>query len=108
MDKGIELKKSYFNDVDFDTVVDTQITTFITPQPVEDTDTIDELFRLYDKLYFSIQAEGATKSHQYLVEKSSEIYALSIEERIAPLLAEITNLRQNLLEANKTILELSK
>lgn len=103
----IKIQKTVYREEDFTKVVDSSFRTFVKPSPEQDTDTVEELFRLYDKLYYSISSEGATNSHEYLVKKSSEIYKLDqTTEDIRPLLDEISNLRSNLLEANQTILEL--
>lgn len=103
----IKIQKTVFKEEDFSKVVDSQFKTFVKPSPTEDTDTVAELFRLYDKLFYSIPSEGPENSHEYLVKKSSEIYKLDqTTEDIQPLLDEIANLRTNLLEANQTIIEL--
>ena len=103
----VKIQKTVYREEDFSKIVDTRFTTFVKPTPAQDTDTISELFRLYDKLYYSIPSEGPSNSHEYLVKKSSEIYKLDqTTEDIQPLLDEIANLRANLLEANQTIIEL--
>jgi len=103
----VKIQKTVFKEEDFSKVVNKSFSTFVKPLPQEDTDTVSELFRLYDKLYYSIPSEGSSNSHEYLVKKSSEIYKLDqTTEDIQPLLDEIANLRANLLEANQTIIEL--
>lgn len=103
----VKIEKTVYKDEDFSKVVDNKFSTFVKPTPEQDTDTVSELFRLYDKLFYSIPSEGSTNSHEYLVKKSSEIYKLDqTTEDIQPLLDEIANLRTNLLEANQTIIEL--
>ena len=103
----VKIQKTVYREEDFSKIVDTRFTTFVKPIPEQDTDTVSELFRLYDKLFYSIPSEGNTNSHEYLVKKSSEIYKLDqTTEDIQPLLDEIANLRANLLEANQTIIEL--
>lgn len=79
--------------------VRTEFETFTNPIPEQDPDTIEELFRLYDKLYLEIPAEGETNSHEYLVKKSSEIYkSEELAREIQPLLDEISQLRIRVLE----------
>lgn len=103
----IKIQKTVFKQEDFSKVVDSDFKTFVKPVEAVNTDTVSELFRLYDKLFYSIPSEGPTNSHEYLVKKSSEIYKLDqTTEDIQPLLDEIANLRSNLLEANQTIIEL--
>jgi hypothetical protein len=68
---------------------------------------VEELFRLYDKLYMLIPIEGENTSHQYLVERSSELYQIDAQlENIQPLLDEVASLRGQILEGNRRILEL--
>lgn len=108
MAEEVKLQKTVYDPIKFSKVVDTSFKTFAKPAPVEDTDTIEELFRLYSKLYLRIPIEGDTSSHQYLVTESSKLYSQQIQSvDIQPLLDEITQLRQQLLSANQEILALS-
>jgi hypothetical protein len=103
----IKIQKTVFNATEFNKVVDTSFSTFTQPVPVEDTDTVDEFFRLYEKLYFVIDVEGETNSHEYLVRRSSELINFEANtEEIQPLLDEIAQLREQLLQANQQILDL--
>lgn len=107
MANNIELKKTVFSTTEFNRVVDTGFKTFTQPVPEEDTDTPEELFRLYEKLYYVIDVEGEENSHQYLVKKSSELLTFDkVTEDIQPLLDEITQLREQLLLANQQIIDL--
>lgn len=106
MANEVKIQKTVFNSSDFSKVVDTTFKTFTQPQSEVDTDTVDELFRLYEKLFYSIPAEG-TKSHQYLVERSMEIFKFEQDqEEIQPLLDEISDLRERLLAANQEIVNI--
>ena len=105
MAKSIRLKKTVQKKDDLEKVVSKQFATFIQPEQEEDTDTVDELFRLYDQLYLEISLEGP-KSHTYLIEESSKLVSIDQQVNIQPLLEEITDLRQRLLEANEYINEL--
>jgi len=107
MANDIQLQKTVFGKVDFTKVVDTTFKTFTQPVPEEDLDTPEELFRLYDKLYYSIDIEGDTESHRYLVNKSSELLNFdAVTENIQPLLDEIAQLREENLALNQQILTL--
>lgn len=107
MAEKIELQKTVVNNAGFKKAVDTSFKFYAKPVEVVDTDTVVELFRLYDKLYFSIPVTG-TNSHEYLVNKSSELYtAQQTNEEIQPLLDEIADLRQQLLQANQEISKLA-
>lgn len=109
MDKeSVAIHKKVFKKDDIDTVIDTEFKTFTKTVEI-DTDTVQELFRLYNKLYYTIPIEGENESHQYLLQKSSELTTLekSIED-IQPLLDEVAQLRGQLLSANQQIFELEK
>lgn len=105
MDKNVKLKRTVQKREDLDKVVKSQFTTFLQPEVEVDTDTVEELFRLYDKLYLEIPLEGP-KSHSYLIEESSKLVTIDQEQDITPLLQEITDLRERLLQANERISEL--
>jgi len=107
MANNIEIKKTVFNTTDFNRVINTSFETFTQPIPEEDTDTSEELFRLYEKLYYVIDVQGEKNSHQYLVKKSSELLTFDkVTEDIQPLLDEIAQLREQLLSANQQIIDL--
>lgn len=103
----IRIQKQVYRSDQVNNLVDREFTTFTKPVTVVDTDTIEELFRLYNKLYYSIPLEGEQNSHQYLLQKSSELTDFEkTTEDIQPLLDEIAQLRQQLLEANQQLFEL--
>lgn len=103
----VRIQKQLFKSDQFNTLIDREFKTFIKPVQEIDTDTVEELFRLYDKLYFNIPIEGEINSHQYLLRKSSELTEFDKStEDIQPLLDEIAQLRQQLLNANQQIFEL--
>jgi hypothetical protein len=102
----IRIEKDSYRLKQFDRVIDREFKTFTEPQPEVDNDTVEELFRLYDKLFYSIPIEGESNSHQFIIKKSSELATYEkYTEDIQPLLDEIANLRQQLLETNETLLE---
>jgi hypothetical protein len=108
MAEKITLNKTYLNNKNFKDTVDTSFKFFAEPVPVIDPDTIEELFRLYNKLFYQIPVNGPN-SHQYIVTKSSELYtAPQVSEEIQPLLDEVADLRARLLQANEQILQLSQ
>ena len=107
MANDIQIQKTVFNTTEFNRVVDTSFKTFTQPVPAQDTDTPDELFRLYEKLYYVIDVTGPINSHEYLVKKSSELLNFdAVTEDIQPLLDEIAQLRVDNLALNQQILAL--
>jgi hypothetical protein len=107
MANNIEIRKTVLNINQFGRVVNRNFTTFTQPTVDSDTDTIEELFRLYDKFYFEIDLTGEVNSHEYLIRRSSELVQLegSLED-IQPLLDEIAQLRQQNLQLNEQLLNL--
>ena len=97
----VQIKKTVYSSAGLSKIVDREFKAFADPAPAQDTDTLDELFRLYDKLYLEIPLNGETNSHEYLVNRSLELIDVDVDnEAIQPLLDEIAELRQQLLEAN--------
>ena len=107
MANDIRVKKTVYSTSEFLKVVDTSFKTFTQPIAAEDTDTPEELFRLYDKLYYVIDVQGETDSHEYLIRRSSELATFDkTTEEIQPLLDEISQLRQQNLALNQQLLDL--
>ena len=96
----IRLSRTVYKKDEFDRSIDSSFKSFVDVKQ-EDTDTIAELFRLYNKFYAEIPAEGEVNSHEFLVKESSKFLDFENEdEMIQPLLDEISDLRQRLLQQN--------
>jgi hypothetical protein len=107
MANDINIQKTVFSTTEFNKVINSTFQTFTQPVPAQDPDTPEELFRLYDKLYYTIDVTGETNSHEYLIKKSSELITFDkVTEEIQPLLDEIAQLRQENLGLNQQILTL--
>jgi hypothetical protein len=107
MDNSIQIQKTVYNKEEVVKVLDRNFNTFKTPVEETSNITVQEFFDNYEELYYEIPAEGDTASHSYLVRKSSEILNIqNTNEDIQPLLDEISQLREQLLIANKQILDL--
>ena len=95
----IPLVNTKYRKEQLDRLKDRNFSTF-TP-PVDDLEidrTVDQFFEDYERLFFKIPVEGISKSHRYLVEKSTSL--LNMEQStldIQPLLDEIAQLREELL-----------
>ena len=97
---NIRLSKTVYKKDEIDKAIDNRFTSFV-ERVEEDNDTVAEFFRLYEKLFLEIPPTGQTQSHEYLIRESSKLVRLDGEdEEIQPLLDEISDLRQRLLEAN--------
>jgi hypothetical protein len=103
----ISLNKDIFNKGDFEKLVDKKFKQLINNQNnLEEEFTIDEFFQLYEELFTQIPREGDINSHRYILNKEAEYLGVTINDGldVQALLQEITSLRNDLLEANKTLL----
>jgi hypothetical protein len=106
----IPVQKTVFNKDSFGRVINTQFSQLLN-QNVEETDTftVDDFFQLYEDLFYQIQKEGDTNSHRYILQREADYLGVSIsQDDIQALLNEITSLRQQVLESQTTINELTK
>ena len=103
-------RKEIYGTATYTKVIDTEFTQLVTPEePVEDDATVDRLFQLYENLFYQIPLTGTSTSHEYLAKRSSEYLGgavMSDNERA--LLEEINSLRQQLLEANRSLTDVAK
>lgn len=108
MANSIDLKKTVYNKDQFTKVIGNarEFSTF-----TEETEapllTVEDFFVAYDQLFFSINVEGETQSHRYLVNRSSELLTFDqTSNEFQVLLDEIAALRERLLNANINIVQL--
>ena len=107
----IPIEKQVFNKNTFPKVINTQFSQLLNNQAGEETPsfTIDDFFDLYEQLFYQIPKEGEINSHRYILEKEAEYLDVIInQDDIQALLDEITTLRQQLLDTQTTIGDLSK
>lgn len=106
MSKNLPIQKTVYNREKYRKVVSSNFTTFVPPPPDADP-TIEDFFNLYESLFYEIPADGDIQSHSYLIRRSSELVDFEKDTQdIQPLLDEIADLREQLLEANGEILQL--
>jgi hypothetical protein len=111
MSSQIPVQKTVFNKEAFSRVVNTQFSQLINQgaDPEEPTFTVDDFFQLYEDLFYQIPKEGDANSHRYILQREADYLGVSIsQDDIQALLNEITSLRQQVLEAQQTINELTK
>jgi hypothetical protein len=107
----IPVQKTVFNKDTYGRVINTQFSQFLNQEVVEETPsyTIDDFFDLYDQLFYQIPKEGDVNSHQYILQSEADYLGISISpDDIQALLDEITSLRQQVLETQQTINDLTK
>jgi len=105
----ISFNKNVFDKNNFKKIVDINFNQLskVTPNT---TFTLTDFFQLYENLFESISKEGDIQSHRYILNKTAEYLGVNINETtdIQALLDEITSLRNELLDTNKTLLDLNK
>jgi len=107
MANELRIKKTQLNKEDLDKVIDRSFSTFGQTLTEEDGVTVEEFFIYYEELFNEIPLNGPTNSHEYLIKTSGALLEFEKDtEDIQPLLDEIAQLRQQLLEANQEIIEL--
>ena len=107
----ISVQKTVFNKDTYGRVVDTQFRQLINQDVVDETPsfTIDDFFQLYEDLFYQIPKEGDSNSHQYILQKEADYLGISIsQDDVQALLDEITLLRQQVLETQQTVNDLTK
>ena len=107
----IPVQKTVFNKDTYGRVINTQFSQLLNQGATEDTlsFTVDDFFQLYEELFYQIPKEGDTNSHKYILQKEADYLGISIsQDDIQALLNEITSLRQQVLEAQTTINDLTK
>ena len=101
------LNKTVYNSDQYKKVIDTSLTQYVPPIPIEDTITVEQFFEYYTKIFYDIPAEGNINSHAYLVKTSGDYIQSSIpNEETQLLLDEITSLRQQLLNTNQQLINI--
>ena len=106
----IQIQKTVFTRDSFVKVVDTQFNQLLqTAEEETPSFTIDDFFELYEQLFYQIPKEGDTNSHQYILQREADYLGISIsQDDVQALVNEITTLRQQILDAQTTINELTK
>jgi hypothetical protein len=110
MSENIPIEKQVFDKNTFIKVIDTQFHQLLNNQVAEETPTftIDDFFELYEQLFYQIPKEGDTNSHMYIIQKEADYLGIIInQDDIQALLDEITTLRQQVLDTQTALNDLS-
>jgi uncharacterized protein with NAD-binding domain and iron-sulfur cluster len=110
MSEKVQITKEVYQKNIYRNVIDTEFSQLIQPitQIEEEGPTVDEFFKLYNNLFFEIPKIGDNDSHTELVERSSQYLGDDyVNPLIAELQAEITSLKQQILNSNETINDLT-
>lgn len=110
MSESINLNKQVYDKRQYTKVIDTsfkQLGVQTIQEQIDQQPTVDDFFNMYNELFYQIPELGATNSHEYLIKKSSEYIAFDAnQDEIIALQNEIAQLRTDLLDAQKQVIEL--
>jgi hypothetical protein len=106
----IPIEKQVFDKDAFGKVINTQFSYLLNNQAEEaPTFTIEDFFQLYEDLFYQIPKEGDTNSHRYILEKEADYLGVIVnQDDIQALLDEITSLRQQVIDTQTALDEISK
>jgi hypothetical protein len=106
----IPIQRVVFDKEKFPKVVDINFSQLINNQTPDDIPsfTLDDFFQLYEDLFNQIPREGDINSHRYILQKEADYLGVQInKDDLQALLDEITNLRQEVLDSQTTINDLT-
>jgi len=110
MSENINFNKQVYDKRQYSKIIDssfTQLGVKTIQEQISTQPTTNEFFSMYNDMFYSIPELGATNSHEYLIKKSSEYIGFEAnQEEIIALQAEITQLRIDLLDAQKQNIQL--
>jgi hypothetical protein len=108
-EKKVDLLKNVYNKVQYAKTIDTSFSELGVTSIAEDLEaqpSVEEFFVLYNELFYDIPPNGATNSHEFLVQQSGEYIGFERNlEEIEALQLEITQLRTDLLASQITNIE---
>jgi hypothetical protein len=110
MSESVNLNKQVYDKRQYTKIIDTsfkQLGVKTIQEQIDQQPTVDEFFNMYNELFYQIPELGATNSHEYLIKKSSEYIAFDAnQDEIIALQNEIAQLRTDLLDTQKQVIEL--
>jgi hypothetical protein len=104
MSEIIPIRSVVYSKDNFTKVVNTQFSELNSVPTTLPETSVENFFELYDELFNDIPREGDINSHRFILEREAEYLGVRIadDNEIQALLQEITDLRQQLLEAETT------
>ena len=108
----IPIQKIVFSKDSFNKVINTQFSQLINQQTEEEETSlnfsIDDFFELYEQVFYQIPRDGDINSHQYILQREADYLGIIInQDDIQALLNEITSLRQQVLDTQTLVNQLS-
>lgn len=109
MSENIRFQKEVFDKRQYNKTIDTSFKQLGVKPPleqIEETPTVNDFFQMYNELFYDIPEKGKNNSHEFLIKRSSEYINFEQDnEEIEALQAEIAQLRTELLDAQKQLIE---
>jgi hypothetical protein len=110
MSENVNLNKQVYDKNQYTKVIDTsfkQLGVQTVQEQLNQQPTINDFFAMYNELFYNIPELGATNSHEYLIKTSSEYINYTANQEIIDVLqAEIAQLRIDLLDSQKQVIQL--
>tara|TARA_R110001583_G_scaffold19070_2_gene75118 strand:- start:11 stop:469 length:459 start_codon:yes stop_codon:yes gene_type:complete len=110
MSEEINFNKTVFNKTQYTKTINTSFSELgvkTIQEQLDEQPNIEEFFSLYNELFYDIPELGETDSHEFLIKQSSEYINFEEEnEVIEELQKEISQLREDLLDSQKQVIEL--
>ncbi len=110
MSSQIPIQKTVFKKDSYLKVIDTNFNQLLNNQTFEETPTftVDDFFQLYENLFYQIPKDGESNSHQYILQREADYLGVDISTtNVQALLDEITSLRQEVLDSQTIINDLT-
>ena len=108
MSENIKLNKQVYNKNNYPKIIDTtfkQLGVKTIQEQLDSQPTIEDFFIMYNELFYDIPELGSSNSHEFLIQKSSDYINFDPNQEIIEALQnEITQLRTELLETQKQII----
>jgi hypothetical protein len=111
MEQKIDTKKNVFDKNQYLKAINTSFREFgvtTISDDLQSQPTIEQFFELYNQLFYDIPPNGETNSHEFLIQQSGEYINFEANsEEIQALQDEIANLREELLNAQIQISQIT-
>jgi hypothetical protein len=111
MSQKIDLNKTVYNKELYKKTINTEFSQLgiqTIQEQIDSEITINQFFEIYNDLFFDIPERGDINSHEFLIKQSSEYINFNeTNSEIEALQNEIAQLRQQLLDSQQQIINLS-
>lgn len=110
MNKDIKFEKTTFSKRQYEKSINTKFTELDVQsiqEQIDEAPSTNEFFQMYNELFYDIPQQGNIDSHEFLIKKSTQYIGFTQNnQEIEALQNEISQLRTELLEAQKQVLDL--